>query len=88
MAWKNWIGGDKLLAAEVMRLAKEVGDNLTFTYDSAGQVATIVDNDTTPATTYTFTWSNGLVTSITDGTNTWTITYNTSNQVTAVSKTP
>ena len=87
MAWKNWIAGGKLFASEVMRLAKASGDNLTITYDTEGQIATIVDNDTTPATTYAFTWSNGLVASIADGTNTWAFTYNGDDQPTSVVRT-
>lgn len=87
MAWKNWVGGNKLLASEVMRLAKASGDNVTITYNPDGTVATVVDNDTSPATTYTLTWSNGLLASMTDGTNTWTFNYDSQEQLTSVVRT-
>jgi len=87
MAWKQWLGGDKLLAAEVKRIAKASGDNVDITYNSDGTIATVVDNDTSPATTYTLTWSNGLLVSITDGTNTWTFTYNVEGKISNITRT-
>lgn len=88
MAWKNWLAGDKLTAAEVMRLAKNAGgDNITITYNGDGKIATIVDTDTTPDVTYTFTWNGDLLSSITDGTNTWTFGYDSQEQLTSVTRT-
>lgn len=45
------------------------------TYNENGDVATFVDTRTTPNITYTVSYSGDLPTSITDGTTTWTITW-------------
>lgn len=47
----------------------------TVTYNQNGQIATYVDTRSTPNVTYTFSYSGDFLTSVTDGTNTWTITW-------------
>ncbi|MEE9117835.1 MAG: hypothetical protein V3U02_04470 [Calditrichia bacterium] len=65
-------------------------DNISYTWGVTGEVATAVDNER--SITYTYTWEDGdgaavrRVASITDGTNTWTISYDANDRPTSVIK--
>lgn len=70
------------------------GDEVQITYGLNGLPATVVFEDTqnpttgvTLATTYTLTWDgDDKLTSYTDGTNTWTISYNEEGEITDIDK--
>lgn len=85
---KIWSPGNTLNATDLNKNFSEASfDKATFTYDSAGRVATATD--TNLSVVYTFTYnSDDLPETISDGTTTWTLTYNTSGQLTAITRTP
>jgi len=62
-------------------------DNGTITYNDDGSVATVVDSNTSVTYTFAYDAATGYLTSVTDGTSTWTFTYNGAGQITAVAKT-
>lgn len=83
--------GDTILATDQQSLRKDAGllsgDSISITYDTKGRIATIVHNDY--AITYTITYSTIYTyqpASVTDGTYTWTFTYNTKGQLTTITK--
>lgn len=82
--------GDIATATQYNNVRKDAGlfsgHDVDITYDSQGRVATIVHNDY--AVTLTLTWSNAYqqITSVTDGTNTWNMSYNSSRQLTGITK--
>lgn len=47
----------------------------TFTYNEDGEIATAKDTSRTPDVTYTFAYLGDFLSTITDGTNTWTLTW-------------
>lgn len=62
-------------------------NNANLTYDSAGRLYTVADLDT--GLTYTLSYNlEDNISSVTDGTNTWTITYDGSGNITNITKTP
>lgn len=73
--------GDTALASQYNNLRKDAGlfsgDDVDLTY-SGGRIATVTHNDF--AVTYTLSYNaDGLVSSITDGADTWTLTYTSGN---------
>ena len=77
-----WVIGQQILAVDINRM---FGDkNWTVTYNAGGFVTQAIDTFT--STTYDFTYdtNKGTLTSYTDGTHTWTFTYDSNNQVTAI----
>jgi hypothetical protein len=88
MAIKSWVMGDRVYASDLNKnfaLLDFADGNATFTYNTDGTIATVVDTDR--SATYAFTWASGKLVSWTDGTNTWTLTYNTDGTVGAIVKT-
>lgn len=73
---KSWSIAEKLLALDLNKgFSQSTLSNCTFTYDSEGRIATIVDTLNTPNITYTLSYDvDDNLTSVTDGTNTWTVT--------------
>ena len=59
----------------------------TITYNEMGDIATMVDTRSNPDITYTFNYTGEVLTSITDGTNTWTITWS-DEKITSIIQTP
>ena len=70
---------------EVKGEVEDTMKNYTITYNTDRSVATVVNNTTTR--TDTFTYANDRVASWSDGTNTWTLTYNASEEVTNIVRT-
>ncbi len=72
---KSWSIAEKLLALDLNKgFSQSTLSNCIFTYDSEGRIATIVDTLNTPNITYTLAYDvDDTVTSVTDGTNTWTV---------------
>lgn len=59
----------------------------TITYNDAGDIETMVDTRSNPDITYTFNYTGDFLTSITDGTNTWTITWS-DDRISSITQTP
>lgn len=87
---KRYTALEQLPASELNQLLSEMAlATATFTYDSAGRMATIVDTLSSPNITYTIAYDTaGNVGTITDGTRTWTLVYNGANQVTSITQSP
>ncbi len=64
--------------------SKVLDGNVTITYNADGTIATAVDVD--QSVTYTFSYSSGRISSYTDGTSTWTPTYNSEGNITSIAK--
>lgn len=71
--------GDIALASQYNNLRKDAGlfsgNSLSFTYDNNGRLATVVHNDFSVTLTITYVTNSDLISSVTDGTNTWNFTY-------------
>ena len=64
-------------------------DDVDITYDENGRIATITHNETTPATVWTITYNdNDQVATVTDGTTTWTYSYNDEGYLSAINYAP
>jgi hypothetical protein len=59
--------------------------NVSVTYNADGTVNTVTDTTANPDIVYTMTYSNGVLSSYSDATNTWTINY-TSGIITGITK--
>ena len=76
MAQKIFVANTALPATDLNNNFNLLFDNnVTLTYNADGTVNTVTNNDQT--VTYTLTWTNGRLVSFTDGTNTWTASYDT-----------
>ena len=74
MGQKTFIANTALPATDLNNNFNLLFDNnVTLTYNADGTVNTVTNTDQT--ITYTLTWANGRLVSFTDGTNTWTATY-------------
>ena len=71
---KTFVPGEKLYAKDLNESFGELGDDVTLTYNDDGSIATAKDNKIN--TTHAFTYADDmLIQSYTDGTNTWTLTW-------------
>jgi len=71
--------GDIALASQYNNLRKDAGlfsgDSVSLTYDSRSRLSTIVQNDFSVTLTITYQTTSDLISSVSDGTNTWNFTY-------------
>ena len=81
----KWIPGEEVTAAKL----NQTGEGLdigTMTYDVQGRLSSFIDSDSGFTYTLTYDTDDKLLT-IANGTNTWTMTYNSDGNITAVTKT-
>jgi YD repeat-containing protein len=80
-AQNKWNVGDPLNKDKLNQMAGE--NPSTITYDSQGRVNTVTDDITGVITTISYD-NQGRVASYTDGTNTWTPTYDSQGNITNI----
>ena len=81
----HWTPGEEVTADKLNRSNSSL-DNATITYDSNGNIASVLDIDS--SITYNFTYdAEYKLLQITDGVFTWTITYGNDGNPTAITRT-
>lgn len=83
---KIWSIAEKLLALDLNKsLSQSTLSGCTITYDTDGKIATVVDTMNSPNITYTLTYDiDDQIATVTDSTNTWTVTRDTSGNITSI----